>query len=103
MTLEEILKLPIRRHDINAAVPLGEFFYELFIKLWIENEAFSAKRPWGNSGWDYDVYATLIKHGVITGQLDEDGYVDKLDEEYAKAFVKFNILDPILSKMVYNL
>lgn len=38
-----------------------------------------AKRPFGNSGWRYDLYGPMIKAGLIKGKLDEDGYVDEVD------------------------
>lgn len=94
MTRDEILDLPVKRHDLGATLSMRGFFERLFIKLWEEAEGFNSKRPYGNSGWKYDVYATLIKHGVIEGELDEDGCVKQLDEEMASNYVVNEILYP---------
>jgi len=64
--------------DFNGT--LRDFFKELALRVWDEGEAFSGKRPFGNSGWQVDVYAALIKSGVVPGVLDEDGYVDDCDD-----------------------
>lgn len=95
MSQEEIFNLPVMRHDLGETIPLRQFFHELFTLLWTENEAFNSKSPWGSSGWDYDVYATLIQHGLITGKLDEDGFVEHHNEEQAQQFVLKNIITPL--------
>jgi hypothetical protein len=94
MTREEILDLPVRRHDLGATLSMRQFFERLFIKLWDEAENFSGKRPYGNSDWKWDVYVTLIQNGVIEGKLDENGYVEEIDEEKASQFVADEILYP---------
>ncbi len=57
----------------NGPVTLREYFHALLSTLWHEEEGFSGKRPFGNSGWQGDVYRPLAKAGYVTG--DEDGYV----------------------------
>jgi len=94
MTREKILELPVMRHDLGDTLSMREYFERLFLKLWEENEGFNAKRPWGNSGWEYDVYVTLIKNKVIDGELDEDGYINKIDAVKANKFVADEILYP---------
>jgi hypothetical protein len=37
------------------------------------------KRPYGNSGWQYDLFAALIRAGKLEGALDGDGYVETCD------------------------
>lgn len=56
-------------------------------ELWREKEGFSGKRPFGNSGWENDLYEPLIKDGFIVGTLDEDGYVESVDEKAGYDFV----------------
>lgn len=94
MTREEILDLPVTRHDLNASLSMRQYLERLFIKLWEEGDNFNAHRPWGNSGWKWDVYVTLIKHGVIPGKLDDDGYVEEIDEELASAYMVDEIIWP---------
>jgi len=74
--------LPMQENDAGAST-IGEYLKTLLLTLWREGEGFSGKRPFGNSGWDYDLYAALIKGGIAVGKLDEDGYVDEVD--YKKA------------------
>lgn len=94
MTREEILELQVARHDISDTMSIRQYFEALFLKVWEENEGFNGKRPWGNSGWDYDVYVPLIKAGLIEGELDEDGCIVKLDESVANKWVSDNIIWP---------
>jgi hypothetical protein len=94
MTREEILELQVIRHDISSTVSIRQYFETLLLKLWEENEGFNGKRPWGNSGWDYDVYVPLIKAGLIEGELDENGYITKVDESVANKWVADNIIWP---------
>lgn len=97
MTREEILELPVMRWDISAELSMREYFERLFIKLWDEADNFSGNRPYGNSGWKWDVYATLIKYKIIEGELDEKGYVKEIDEKAASKFVSDEILYPFFN------
>lgn len=70
-----------------------DYLRVLLTTLWSEQEEFSGKRPFGNSGWEYDLYAPLIKAGHIEGSLDEDGYVVTItNDRMAHAFVNDLIL-----------
>jgi hypothetical protein len=72
---EQILNTPLGDNDAGAAT-VRDYLVALLAELWREEEGFSGKRPFGNSDWQYDLYAPLIKAGLIGGTLDEDGYVD---------------------------
>ena len=73
---QEVLDLHI---DGDFEGTLRDFFKELALRVWVEEEGFSGKRPFGNSGWKYDVYAELISAGVVDGKLDEFGDVVECD------------------------
>lgn len=73
--------------DIGENKTVRDYLHELLQTLWRETEDFSGKRPFGNSGWEFELYAPLIKSGHISGRLDEDGYVDKVGNG-GHAFVK---------------
>lgn len=73
--------------DLAQDITIREYLKALLETLWIEDEGFSGKRPLGNSGWKYQIYAALIKYGFIPGDLDEDGYVDNVDTKTADEFV----------------
>ena len=71
-----------------AGQTLAQYLRTLLETLWREGEEFSGKRPYGNSGWQYDVYKALIKAGLVKGWLDEENYyVDDVDTEQADALV----------------
>lgn len=59
-------------NDIGHECSLREYLHALLDVMWREGERFSGKRPFGNSGWEYDVYAFLVKAGAIEGKMAED-------------------------------
>jgi hypothetical protein len=69
--------------------PLVEYLKSLLSKMWQEGEGFNGKRPFGNSGWQFHVYAAFVKAGLIEGKLDPQyGWVDKCDDEAGDALVQ---------------
>lgn len=47
------------------------YLVALLRQMWREQEGFSAKRPFGNSGWPIDLYAPLATDGVHEGDMDD--------------------------------
>lgn len=76
-----VLDLPLI--DQRKAPTIREYLKRLLTQLLIEEESFSGKRPLGNSAWIYDLYAPLIKAGLIKGTFDEEGYIEDLEENKA--------------------
>jgi hypothetical protein len=74
--------------DAGAELTVREYLHALLRTLWREQEGFSGKRPFGNSDWDCELYAPLIREKYIDGSLDEDGYVNHVEETGAHAFVE---------------
>jgi hypothetical protein len=72
--------------DLGREVTLREYLKALLERLWEEGEGFSGKRPFGNSGWEYDLYKGLVSAGAVKGTLDS-GYVDEVDEDAANKLV----------------
>jgi len=56
--------------------------------LWEDKEGFSGKRPFGDSGWEYDLYKPLIINNVIEGRLDDDNGIEYVDKEQANNVIK---------------
>lgn len=98
MQPHEVLDLKMESGEYAPGVTLRDFFYNLITALWDQAECFSGKRPFGNSGWKYDVYAVLIKNGAIPGSLDADGFVEQVDTDTADLFVTQVILMPLFGK-----
>lgn len=73
-----ILDTPMSDND-SGAITIRGYLVALLAAVWTEGEGFSGKRPFGNSGWHWDLYGALVKAGHITGRFDEDGYVEDAD------------------------
>lgn len=78
MSYKDYIKIPMQENDAGAKT-VGEYFKILLMTLWEEEDGFSGKRPFGNSGWKYEVYTALVSAGVVSGTLDEDGYLEDAD------------------------
>jgi hypothetical protein len=88
----EILAVPMGDNDADAAT-VGDYLGKLLLEVWREGEGFSGKRPFGNSGWEWELYAALGRAGVVGG-LDEDGYWNgnREDERRASELIERAIL-----------
>lgn len=73
--------------DLDDGTTLRTYFKALLATLWREDEGFSGKRPFGNSGWTYDIYGALVSGGFVEGVLDEDGCPEAFDDLVADALV----------------
>jgi len=81
LTNEEMLNLPLGENDaLEPNNTIKDYLKELLMRLWSETEGFSGKRPFGNSGWEYELYKPLVVAGVIAGTVDEDG-IDNVDTD----------------------
>lgn len=82
-TAREVFDAPMHPSSNDAgASSVGEYLLKLLALLWKQGED-AIKRPFGNSGWQYEVYAALIREGVVEGGLDEGGYVEDVDRRTA--------------------
>lgn len=86
------LDLPMDENDAGAQTIRG-YLKALLLQLWQQGEGFGGKRPFGNSGWDHDLYRALVKAGVIKGKLDEDGFIDEYDHDTGWALIEAAIND----------
>lgn len=66
------------------AETIGHYLSNLLVKIIDEQESFSGKRPFGNSGWIYELYIPLVNGNFIPGELDEDGSIAEVDYEEAE-------------------
>lgn len=88
-----LLDTEMQENDAGAKT-IRDYLRLLLLELWEEQEAFSAKRPFGNSGWDYELYIPLIEAGVVEGELDEYGYILEVEEDKA-----FNIIKKLIEEI----
>ena len=86
-TPTEALSLTFHSGDLNQDITVRGYLLRLLSDLWRKEESFNGKRPFGNSGWQWEVYEALIEAGYIPGELDKDGGILDFDEEVASAFM----------------
>lgn len=61
-----VLDLQLNPEDNDAeAETVRQYLGKLLEKAWTEGEDFSGKRPFGNSGWEYDLLNPLALAGMI--------------------------------------
>lgn len=84
--IREFLDLELGTNDSGEPTARA-YLLRLLADVWREQEGFDGKRPFGNSSWDYDLKVPMVKAGLIRGKLDEDGYVEELDDEAADKIV----------------
>ena len=73
--------------DAGDNLSIRDYLHELLSNLWAKGEGFNSKRPFGNSGWEYDLYTPLVALGLVAGSVDEDGYVEDIDRQAADDLV----------------
>ncbi|MBF6277015.1 hypothetical protein [Nocardia nova] len=79
-TPAQILATPMHGENNDAeADTIRGYLIALLATLWREEEGFSGKRPFGNSGWRFDLYAALGHAGHIRASFDDDGYLEDVD------------------------
>lgn len=84
--MDIILDLPMAPNDANAKTIRG-YLKALLRTLIEEQEGFSGKRPFGDSGWTSDLEIPLVKAGLISGKLDENGWLEESDSHAATALI----------------
>lgn len=57
--IQAVLSCPLEENDSGAYTVKG-YLKALLFTLWDEDEGFSGKRPFGNSGWECDLTEPLI-------------------------------------------
>ncbi len=81
---KDILNLPMVGEWRGQSI--RDYLCDLLDTIWDEGEAFSGKRPFGNSGWEHDLYAALAAKGYIDAEkLDSDDEFNYNDDSISKA------------------
>lgn len=83
---ERTLAVRMDHNDAGAAT-IGAYMAALLQRLWDEGEGFSGKRPFGNSSWEAELEVALIKAGLVDGDIDSDGFLDRVDSAAASALI----------------
>ena len=77
-----VLDLLMQKNDAEALTIRG-YLKALLKELWVEQECFSGKRPFGNSGWTAELEMALVNANRIRGKINSDGYLDSADSAQA--------------------
>lgn len=86
-TPEQILALPLDPSNDAGAATVRDYLIQLLAEVWRHGEGFSGKRPFGNSGWEYDLYKPLATAGYIEATYDEDGWLELCDDKAGDALI----------------
>jgi len=84
---KNILEIEFFCDDFHEKITIKEYFIRLLLELWQDGEGFNGKRPFGNSGWDYQIYQALVKNGIVEGVLDSEGYLEHFDQVEADKLI----------------
>lgn len=80
---KEALSLVFYSCDLDERLTIKEYFIRLMLQLWEEEESFSGKRPFGNSGWTNDLYTILVYNDYVEGVVTiEDGDGEEYEDSY---------------------
>jgi len=74
MTGEEILNIKMVPNDADAET-IRDYLKALLNQLWMEDEGFSGKRPFGNSGWQHEIYNSFDECDDIPEDTEYDPLV----------------------------
>lgn len=81
--------------------PFGEisikgYLLSLLKELWVKKDRFSGKRPFGDSGWEYELYECLAVNNVINADItEEDGAVHDYNKLEADVVI-LNCIEDLL-------
>lgn len=82
----EVLNLALLDNDAEAST-VREYLIELLRTLWREEANFSGKYPFGDSGWQYDIYEPMVRAGWVAGKFDEEDILEDVDHKAADRLI----------------
>lgn len=86
-TIQRVLSLKLPPDNDADVATVRAYLVKLLHNVWTEEEGFDGKRPFGNSGWQMDIYKPMIEADIVDGIIDHDGYVEQFDEHAAERIV----------------
>ena len=92
MDYQKILQLEFYSTDLERQITVKGFLKELLATLFKEQDCFSGKRPFGNSGWDYDMAKCFVENKIIPGTIDDsdedDIYYDYKQSDFDNTVIE---------------
>ena len=79
--------------DAGNGITVRDYLRKLLEAVWVEEEEFNGKRPFGNSLWKLEVFDALVRTGFIEGTINTDGYnmnpaQDRAAEQYVLGLIR---------------
>lgn len=81
------LSLELEPGNDADAKTVRDYLVALLHDVWLHEEGFNGKRPFGNSGWQHDIYKPMVKAGIVDGVIDHDGFIEQFDEHSAESVI----------------
>ncbi len=81
-TPEQVLAVELGRNSADAAT-VGDYLIALLAQLWQQGRGFSSSEPFGDSGWQDELYLGLARAGLVEGEISDGHELDNLDESGA--------------------
>lgn len=69
--MPDVLNALMGANDAEAET-VGDYLRALLLGVWLGEDEFSGKRPFGNSGWKHEVIIALAGAGLIRGSYDPE-------------------------------
>lgn len=85
-TPQQILDLPMEENDSGADTVCG-YLIALLAVIWDDGQDLS---PFGNSGWEWDLYQALVTAGYAENPFDDNGCIipgNNFDKQAANALI----------------
>lgn len=82
----EALLAPVQSRDVGN-MTVKDYLVLLLETLW-EDDNFTSKRPFGNSGWRYDIFEAFARAGLVDGAWDKYGYLETVDRATCEEIIK---------------
>lgn len=64
---QQVLDCPLKDNEYGCPT-IRDYLKKLLLALMNEEEGFSGKRPFGNSGWQNELVHALVQNGLISGE-----------------------------------
>lgn len=64
-SFDAALDLRLDHAKLGDDITVREYLRQLVQSVWDEKESFDGKRPFGNSGWEFDIFFPLAVSGFI--------------------------------------
>jgi len=83
--LKRIKNIEYESFELDSHITIGDFLKELLCRVWVENEEFKGKAPFGNSGWQWEIYHVLVDNGIVKGKLNQYEELEITNKKKKKA------------------